>query len=368
MKSQYQFYGVQVSNFAGKARGYLNYKGLDYQEKAPTAYDLLVRFPKRVGDRFFPVIKTRDGEWLADTTDMIETLEGRHPEPSIRASSPRQTIAAMLIEAWWDDVGTVVALHTRWSYPENYPLFRSEIGKGMLPWAPKLLQNWIVDNTAAAKMREALPFMGITPAQIPLLEQWIANVLDLFEQHFTQHDYLFGGRPTIADYSLLGPMYGHLSRDYWPRRELIAPRPNLKAYIERLHRGDKANGDLLANDEIPETLLPIFDIIFSEFYPLLSGTTEHVKDFVARRGMKKGDKLPRTMREVSFPMGEGEYTRSTLSYVLWMMQRIQKHLQTIPQSDRAAVADWFASMGQEDILAMDFGPDVERHGLSTRLV
>ena len=50
MKHQYKLYGVQVSLFVGKLRGYLNYKGLDYQEKAPTIYDLLRRFPKKVGD------------------------------------------------------------------------------------------------------------------------------------------------------------------------------------------------------------------------------------------------------------------------------------------------------------------------------
>jgi hypothetical protein len=51
-----------------------------------------------------------------------------------------------------------------------------------------------------------------------------------------------------------------------------------------------------------------------------------------------------------------------------MMQRIQKNLQTLSQSDKAAVADWFVSMGQKDILTMDFGPKVERYGLTTRIV
>ena len=368
MKSQYQLYGVPLSLFVGKVRGYLNYKGLDYQETAPTVYDLLIRFPKKVGAAVMPVIKSRDGEWLADTTDIIETLESRHPQPSIRPSSPRQTIAAMLFEAWCDDVWHPVALHTRWSFSENYPVFRSVFGKGLFPYAPKFLQNWVVDNTVASKMREALPRMGVVPAQLAALEQWTANILDLLEAHFSQHDYLFGGRPTIADFSLLGPLYGHLSRDPWPQRELIAPRPNLKGYIERMHRGDKASGELLADDDIPDTLLPIFDIIFSEFYPMLSETVGGVNEFVACKGLQKGDSLPRTINKVSFPMGEGEYTRYTFSYALWMMQRIQKNLQTLSQSDKAAVADWFVSMGQKDILATDFGPKVERYGLTTRIV
>ena len=62
MKHQYKLYGVQVSLFVGKLRGYLNYKGLDYQEKAPTIYDLLRRFPKKVGGAFVPVVETRESE------------------------------------------------------------------------------------------------------------------------------------------------------------------------------------------------------------------------------------------------------------------------------------------------------------------
>ena len=371
MKSQYKLYGVQVSLFVGKVRGYLNYKGLDCQENAPTLYDMFRRFPKKVGATVMPVIQTHDSEWLSDTTEIIEVLETRHPTPSIRPSSPRQTIAAMLFEAWCDDVWHPVALHTRWSFSENYPLFRTEMGKGFLPYAPRFLQNWVIDKTAAAQMRNALPNLGVVPEQVDLLERWIHNMLDMLELHFSQHEYLFGGRPTIADYSLLGPLYGHLSLDPWPKRELIAPRPHLKAYIERLHRGDSpgsgASGELLPEDAIPETLLPVFDVIFCEFYPLLAKTVKSVNEHIQHKGLQTGDHLPRLLRGISFPMGDGEYTRGAFSYALWMMQRIQKQLRAMPEHERTSVAKWFADRGQADLLEMSFGPDVERAGLTVRL-
>ena len=367
MQNQYTLYGVQVSLFVGKVRGYLNYKGLDYQEKAPTLYDFFRRFPRKVGAGVMPVIQARENEWIGDTTEIIETLEARHPTPSIRPSSPRQKIAAMLIEAWCDDVAHPVALHTRWSFPENYPLFRSEMGKGLLPYAPRFLQNWAVDKTAAAQMRKASPNMGVVPQQIELLERWTVELLDVLELHLSQHDYLFGGRPTIADYSLLGLLYGHLSRDPWPQRELIAPRPHLKSYIERLHRGDTASGELLPEDAIPETLLPVFDLIFNEFYPLLDATVKSVNEYIQRKGLQAGDQVPRAFNGISFPMCDGEYTRIGLSYALWMMQRIQKKLREMPEDDRTSVAQWFADRGQVDLLEMDFGPDVERAGLTVRL-
>jgi hypothetical protein len=50
-----------------------------------------------------------------------------------------------------------------------------------------------------------------------------------------------------------------------------------------------------------------------------------------------------------------------------MMQRIQKQLRAMPEHERTSVAEWFADRGQDDLLEMNFGPDVERAGLTVRL-
>ena len=77
--------------------------------------------------------------------------------------------------------------------------------------------------------------------------------------------------------------------------------------------------------------------------------------------------MPRTFKKISFPMGDGEYTRGAFSYALWMMQRIQKKLRAMPEHERTSVAEWFAGRKQVDFLEMNFGPDVERAGLTVRL-
>lgn len=37
-------------------------------------------------------------------------------------------------------------------------------------------------------------------------------VMKCFEAHLDVHDYILGGRPCLADFSLLGPLYGHAFR------------------------------------------------------------------------------------------------------------------------------------------------------------
>jgi len=368
MKTQYRLYGWHISHFAGKIRGYLNYKGLDYSEKTCTVFDMKFRIPKNTGAMAMPAIETRDGEWLADTPLMMETLETRHPANSIGINTPLQRILAELFENWADDALLPVSLHTRWSYPENYKtLLREEGGKNLLPYAPRFLRNKVSDKVFLSSMSGSRTNQGITPEQIPLLERWSLNILDLLETHFQQHNYLFGGRPTVADYGLLGTMYGHLNRDPWPKREWLDPRPNLQAWVERTHSGQAAQGDLLADDKVPTTLLPILDIIGQEYLPQMTNTATALHQFVETKSLASAAHLPRTLPDITYPMADSEYTRGSFTYSLWRMQRTQMHLRARSVEDQALVAQWFRKNQLDDLLAMDFGPELERDGLRARL-
>jgi len=368
MKTQYRLYGWHISHFAGKIRGYLNYKGLDYSEKTCTVFDMKFRIPKNTGAMAMPAIETRDGEWLADTPLIMEELEKRHPTPSITVKAPRQMVLAALFENWVDDAWLPISLHTRWSYAENYEqLLREEGGKNLLPYAPRFIRNKISDKVFLSSMSGHRASQGITPVQIPLLERWATAILDLLEIHFQQHDYLFGGRPCVADYGLLGTMYGHLNRDPWPKREWLDPRPNLQAWVERTHSGQPAQGELLPDDQIPESLLPILKIIGHEFLTEMSRTAAALHQYVQSKCLSSGSRLPRALPHIRYPMAGSEFTRSCFTYSLWRMQRIQKQLRARSPDEQASVAQWFSDMQLDDFLSLDFGPELERDALAARL-
>jgi glutathione S-transferase len=341
---------------------------LDYQEKTINAYDMKVTLPKKIGASAMPALETREGEWLSDTPEIIAELEKRHPTRPIMPPSPRQAIAALLFENWVDDSWLVIGIHSRWSYAENYDhLLREEGGKNLLPFAPRFIRNRVVDKAFAGRIRSYMPSQGITGQQIPLIERWSVGLLDLLETHFAQQPYLFGNKPCIADYGLVGAFYGHLNRDPWPKREWLDPRPHCQSWTERTHRGDHAAGEWLGDDKITETLQPLLEIIFKEFFPMIEKTTRALRDYIDQHQLKPGDSLPRTMGGICFPMANSEFTRSTFTYTLWRMQRIQAYYRSLPNEQKDSVSQWFNDMGQPDLLTMDFGPTLERDGLSTRL-
>lgn len=368
MKHQYKYYGWQASYFAGKIRGYLNYKGVDYTEKNISLFDMLVKIPKHTGRVAMPAVETKQGEWFCDTPLIMEELEKRHPVPVVKADGPVQNFVAELFQNWVDDVWMPVAIHSRWSFDENYEAVnREEGGKSFLPFAPRFIRNAVSDKVFKGNMQSALPRMGVIPENFELLEAWVCHLLDVFETHFSQHGYLLGERPTVADFGLLGPMLGHLNRDPWPKREWLDPRPNLQRWVEKMGRGDKARGDLLPNDEIPSTLMPVIDIIFSEYFSVMETTVAEISKIVETKQLKSGDALPRTTERIDMPMMDGQYKRGSFTYSVWRMQRLQKKVAAYSAEDKNRLNAWLSSRRQPDFLSLDFGAKLKRHALVAAL-
>ncbi|MBY6191107.1 glutathione S-transferase family protein [Microbulbifer agarilyticus] len=362
----YRLYGVEISLFSSKVRAYMNYKGLNYEEKAPNILDFR-RFEKAVNARVMPVVETQEGDLLGDTSLIIEALERQHPEPSITPKSGRLKIAAMLFEAWVDEVNHLIAGHTRWSYDENFPLFRDTMGKAMFPFLPKFLQDWMVGKTAVSAMRKHKPRMGFVPDQIPLLDRWIVRLLDSLEVHFQDHDYLFGGKPTVADFALVGCCHGHLYMDPWPRRELIEPRPHLKAYTERVHSGKQATGEWFSDDELPDTLMSVISMMFTQLYAINEQTVDIVENLIEKKHKQSGDILPRFPGNIDLPMLDETYNKMTFSYSLWMLQRIQQACSELTKSESSSLSHWFEAMGVKNFEKLSCGPALIRHGLTVKL-
>jgi glutathione S-transferase len=366
MKEDYTLHGWHLSYFSGKTRGYLNFKDVSFNDKNVNAFDLMIRIPKKTGAKVMPAIQTRQGEWLQDTTMIVEELERRHPESTVVPSTPKQLMASLLLEAWLDEWWIPIGMHYRWSYPENYDLFIHDASTGLLPYVPDFIRKPLA-KYAADTLRSYLPLAGVREENFSAMESWTNKILDVFEIHFSQYPFLVGDKPSIADFALLGPLYGHLNRDPAPKRDLLDVRPNLQNWVERCHAGEGKQGSYLANDEIPTTLTPIFEAIFSEFYPMIEGVKDCVSEYVNKNNKKSGDILSRSVGLTRTTMDGHPFTRDALPYSLWMMQRVQTIFEGLTDADKQSINDWTAEFNQVGVMSKDFGPALERSNVVTRL-
>jgi glutathione S-transferase len=356
----YILLGWHLSYFSGKTRAYLRFKGVPFVDREVDALNLLWRIPRRTGATVMPVVVTPQGEWLQDSSHIVDVLEARFPQPPVLPAGPRQRIAALLLEAWCDEWWIPAAMHYRWSYPENYALFEHDAGRALLPRAPGVLQRRIA-AFIAGRLRGYLPSVGVVPEQFALMERWTEAMLDALERHFAVHPYLFGTRPSVADFALYGPLYGHLSRDPAPRRLLVEPRPRLRAWVERLGAEPAGAGAFIADDALPDTLQPLFAALFNEFLPMVQGIRDEVRKVLPARSRTR-PRLPRALGMIEFPMGAGRFRRLAMPYTLWMMQRVADGYRGLDAAGQSAVADWLRSQGQPQALQLGL-PRLRRTGL-----
>jgi len=125
----YVMQGWHLSYFSGKTRALLQYKNVPFIDHEVDALTLMWRIPKKTGATVMPVVVTPEGEWLQDTKDIAEVIEQRFPQGTTLPETPRQRIAALLIEAWADEWWIPPAMHYRWVYPENYALFEHDASR-----------------------------------------------------------------------------------------------------------------------------------------------------------------------------------------------------------------------------------------------
>jgi glutathione S-transferase len=359
MSRPYTFYGLPTSMFSAKTRAYLRFKNIPYVEKVPTMYTYMVTIKRRCGSPMAPVIIDPDGVWIADSSDIADALEKRYPKMPVVPSTPVQKFAAYLFELWGDEFWYSTALHTRWSHPENYPIWEEDMGL-MLPGLPKWLRGLLLRKTAQPMLNAHHKPMGVVPENFETIDRWTEAQLDLLEAHFAKHPCLFGSRPSLGDMGIVITLFGHLYLDPWSRKHLIDPRPNVKAWIERMQEPKPLQGDFLPGDEIPETLLPLLRGMCHDMLPYVRGDLQEVRAILPQTA--GSDRLPRTLGKIEQPMGERSIQRVALPYTLWMVQRMLDVYRAMPAKDQDTVHTWLRSIGGEGFLSLDI-PRLRRVGL-----
>jgi glutathione S-transferase len=355
-------YGWPLSYFTAKVRSSLRYQGIPFVERPLNLWQLMVTVPRKTGATVMPVLLTPEGEWLQDSSDIIDHLEAQSPVNSLLPETPVQRFVAHLLEAWADEWWIPMAMHSRWSYPENYALFEAEAGASLLPGFPRSLQDMAAAHVAR-KLRDMCPRVGIRPGQLQWINRWSERMLDLLETHFAQHRYLLGERPTLADVALAGPFCAHLGRDPWPAREWIAPRQHLHHWVERMaspQLAQEASGLLLVGDAIAPTLEPVLETVLAEFVPLLECIHEQVQ--LLRPSFAPGKALPRVLADVTLQSRLGPFSRAALPYSLWMAQRVRDVHADMALHEQARVRHALQHWGSDRLLDLPL-PRLQRQAL-----
>jgi len=322
MTQDYKLYGAEFSLYSGKARSYLRKKGIPFEEILSTVSVYKRFIIPRTGVRYIPVLQTPDDQVIQDTTSIIDELEERFPDNSVYPSSPKQKIASLLLETYGDEWLLIPAMHYRWNYPAtNSDFIYGEFGSLVMPKAPMFIQRFF-GKMLGNKFKSMVPKLGIVEHNINALEKSYVQLLADLQVHFETHDFLLGARPCIADFGLIAPLYAHLYRDPAPGKLMRNKAPAVCEWVERMMNGEPSlqEGELLADDEIPQTLVPVLARMSSEHLPVILDTDELLDQW--RESNPNKPEIDRFIGMHKFSVEGVEAQRVVLPYVLWMYQRV----------------------------------------------
>lgn len=341
-QQRYQHYGWPVSYYSGKTRAYLHYKGIPFDDIAPSFRLMQGELKRRVGYTVMPVVVTPDDETLQDSSEIIDWFEAKYPEPSVYPDTPVQRILALLFELYGDEWLLLPAMHYRWNFPaENSEFLHREMGQAAFPKLPGFIQKKLASKITG-RLAGYVKALGITENSIPAIEAWTATLCDQLDAHFAAHDYLFGGRPSIGDYGMIGPFWAHLGRDPWPKANLVGKRPHLAAWVQRMVTPPGEYGDWLPDDEIPATLWPIMQRFVKDYWPVLQSTASAVQQ---RLQTNPEQALPRGLGKAEFKLADITEQRVVQPFAIWMAQRPIDAYQQVPASQQAGADQRLAEMG-----------------------
>ena len=197
----YTLYGALASPYSQKLRAILRYRRIVHVWQHGMIAQAMTA---KVKAPVIPVLEFPDGSFANDTTPLIYELEKRHSERSIIPEDEGHAFLAHLIEDFADEWLTKAMFGYRWL---------EEVDQ-------KQMSEWLAFDAfkgggeqAAAHARTfrerqvgRMGVVGCTRENFPLIEASVKRVLAALERQVTTDHWLFGTRPSLAEFSLFGQL------------------------------------------------------------------------------------------------------------------------------------------------------------------
>jgi len=290
----------------------------------------------------------RDGVAIVDH---FENLGGQQFSPTL----PKQRIISRLFDVIGAEGLLRPAMHYRWNSPEQNLNFLRFHFQSLMPRGPDREKK---GDKAADQMRTACMAFGAVPVTYELVETLYQELLGKFDQHFSEHPYLLGGKPCVGDFGLIAPLYAHLGRDPKPLSLMQAQAIRLFRWVERMNRPEPDVGefenqdeDYLLNDEVPETLIDVLKQIAIDFVPETQAAATCINEWInAQENLPAGTEVPRGVGMGSFKVRDVEINALAQPFRFYLLKRVQDEFASLNDQDQKDVAEMLSRCDMYTVL------------------
>jgi glutathione S-transferase len=330
--------GAPGSPYSRKLRAVLRYRRISYawvQRGSREARGL----PKpRVEILPQLILPNADGklEALVDSTPLIRRLETWQPERSVIPPDPVLAFLDALIEDFADEWLTKAMFHYRWAYAAD------------IARAAKLLPRWsrtdqpesqavALGRAFAERQIARLKVVGSNETTRPVIEESYRRILLLLDAHLEGTRFVFGGRPSSADFGLYGQLTQLVAFDPTPAAIALETAPRVIAWVETtedLSGLEPENDDWMRREALPETLRGLIAEVGRVYAPFLLANAEAIA---------RGAAL------VECRIDGGSWVQEPFPYQAKCLRWLREAHRALPEEDRGAVDTILAGTGCEGL-------------------
>src|SRR3954447_9817395 len=234
-EKRYRLIGSTASPYAIKLRALLRYRRIPFDWVIMTK--ALRQATEHLRPNLIPVLQYPDGSFRGETTTLAYDMEARHKERSVIPGDSAVAFVCDLLEDLADEWAVKALFLYRWWDPED----QAYVSRwGAEEWSTSEAEAGSAEEIEQFRQRQLsrMAILGATAENKPLLEESYRRILAAFEPHVGMTGYLFGSRPSLADFAWFGQL-SEMATDPTPMRIMRKMGPFTDHWERRL---DDASG------------------------------------------------------------------------------------------------------------------------------
>lgn len=243
-------YGSENSPYSIKVRSYCRYKGIPHEwlirSKNEAGYKKVAKLP------IVPAVAFPNGRGMQDSTPIMEELEKQYPGPPAHPAGVALRFIDELLEEFGDEWGNKWMFHFRWAREVDQRVVAGRLAGEMAPNAKvaKMMATQIQKRMAGRGFA-----VGSNEKTAPLIERDFELGIQKLDAHLASRPYLFGGRPSFADFGL-GLQVQQALIDPTAGGIIKAKAPRVAAWCERMVAPQATTAPMEGWETLRPTLLP----------------------------------------------------------------------------------------------------------------
>jgi glutathione S-transferase len=238
-EERYRLIGSTASPYALKMRALLRYRRIPFDWVIMTK--ALRKETEHLRPNLIPVLQYPDGHFQGETTTLAYELERRHHARSVIPEDKALAFLCDLLEDLADEWAVKPLFLYRWWDPEDQAYVSRWAGE---EWSTSEAATGTAEEIDEFRRRQIsrMPILGATAENKPLLEESYRRILAAFEPHVAMASYLFGSRPSLADFAWFGQL-SEMATDPTPMRILRERAPFTDHWVRRLDDASGVDGE-----------------------------------------------------------------------------------------------------------------------------